>query len=169
MLIKFTDFIKIRIKNYDKNKINLYKKKYIQHIIPNYFDEEYIDKIIFDNNNLFYVFIISSDITTFQKNDDIGFIIIRKIFHNNYKQHFAIPLFAITFSMRKYGYGKLLLDELKLLLLSKKYIRYHLILHSLKNSLNFYLNYGFHVITKNKYLQSIENISKQDFLLEYVF
>jgi len=167
MLITFNQFIKLKNFKIQKDKINNYKVRFVRKLCQDDFDTYYLNKIFKDNRNILLIFIISGDISSYQKFDEIGFVVIRKISDYNNNIKFAIPLLGIHHKMRNFGYGELLLKNLETYINKNFFKKYFFILHTLKKSLNFYLRYGFKPIAKNKYLQRIEELKEDDILLEY--
>ena len=90
-----------------------------------------------------------------------GICITRKILENKDKRRIVILLIAIHPNVRKCGYGTIFMDELIDYLNRNKKIE--LILHSLKESINFYLKYGFEEMNSNrhKFILNYEGLDKE--------
>lgn len=141
MLISINKFFKVIFENkYQKALKYKYKliKKYCENI-----DIEYLKKICNDKNYHIYLYTIDT-INTISlenyKNKIIGIIIYRIILNTNSKIRIYISLLTIHKSMRKYGYGKILVDEI-VTKYNTKIVE--VVLLSLKTSYNFYNSLGF--------------------------
>jgi hypothetical protein len=94
------------------------------------------------------------------KNEITTIIIYRKIHSNINKIKYIVLLIAVLPILRKCGYGTISLNEFINYIYKKKHIE--IILHSLKSSLHFYLNYGFTQIEKNKFLENYESHTENE-------
>ena len=145
-------------KNYKKDK-KLIAKKELKKFAENVSDK-FIDKICLDRNNKIYFYGINDII---QISEIIGICVIRRISENKDKKRYVILLIAIYPNVRKCGYGTIFLNEMIDYLKKKK--KMDLILHSLKESIYFYIKYGFKQLEKgnyNRFLMNYEGLGKEE-------
>lgn len=131
--------------------INL-KDNYI--IYSDYCDninEKYIDNLINDKKNKILINGIDDNL-----NNITSFIIFRKIILKK-EVNYIILLMGVHKEYRRYGYGKILLDEfIEYIKNSKTNKPKNIILHSLESSEEFFLNYGFLKIKNSRFIKNYE-------------
>lgn len=159
-LNKLIPMIQLFAETVDNGFIN-----YLFHRIYN--ETESIEKLV--NKGELEILIYSSN-TQFKLKNSQGFIIFTKTTHSVTKEEkIYVLLVCIAKPYRKYGYGKVFMEEFidhikKTNIKSKR-----IILHSLDSSLNFYLALGFTVVpdkaTNYKKLFKFEKYEKDTILL----
>jgi ribosomal protein S18 acetylase RimI-like enzyme len=153
-----------KYKNYKMNladsKIK-FAKKYANNI-----NLKFLTRICNDRLNKFVFYGMSSQINL---NELASIIIYRKVYSDSKKQRFIIMIIAVHPELRDKGYGSLTMDDF-FNYLRKKNKKIEIILHSIKSSINFYLNIGFNIITNNKFIEKYEgeDINEDDKILKYV-
>jgi hypothetical protein len=153
MLISLNKFLKIKFKDkYEKSQKQKHKliAKYSEKI-----NIDYIKELCNDKNNKIFLYSINNTLTDNYKNEIIGIVIIRKILNTISKIRLYIPLISIHSTMRNYGYGICIIDEIV-----KKYTNnktLEIVLLSLKNSYEFYKKLGFYY-TNVKFIKQNETI-----------
>ena len=173
MLITFDTFLTHKYTDYktlkkERRNIVTHKINFIKYISNNSFEDDFIKKIVSSKLSNFYVFTISNS-NSFDINNYIGFLILRKsdIFYDY--QSFTIPLFAIYKNAQNKGYGSMMLNELKLLIKSKHNKTCHIYLHAINNTKNFYISNGFNYSNYTDLITTYENIEDHDTILKLVF
>jgi predicted GNAT family N-acyltransferase len=153
MLISLNKFLKSKFKeNYEK----AYKQKY--KLIAKYCDNiniDYLKEMCDDTNNKIYLYSINEVLTDNYKNEIIGIAVIRKILNTKSKTRLYIPLISIHLSMRSYGYGQTIIDQIV-----NKYTKNNtleIVLLSLESSYEFYSKMGF-IKSNVKFIEKHETI-----------
>lgn len=137
--------------NYDFNTFKIKCIEKIKTIFPNYFTkitQEYIDNIL-SNKNIQIIF--SCLDTKFSISNITSILIYHKTKSSKLTKYYVLIL-GTHKKFRKYGYGKLILDEFVEFVKNSKTNqdnKIKILLKSLDSSLNFYLNYGFIICTDN--------------------
>ncbi len=196
MIIQYSQFIKTKLikwfgpkESYSIETYNHYYLAGLTHIIPliKQFAETVNDNFI---DNLFHklqdqsisieklasrgeieIIFYSSD-TEFKLQNIKGFIIYTKTSHSVTKEEkIYLLLLCINKSYRKYGYGKVFMDEFIQFIKNSNTKSKRIILHSLDKSLQFYKSVGFTEIpdkaSNYKKLFKFEKYNKKTVLLEY--
>jgi len=149
-------------KNLRANNENVIKmKSKIVKKFANNINEKFIHNVCSDKSNKF---LFNSMNYTLHDNEITSIILYRKIFNKTNKIRIVIFIIAVKTELRNNGYGSLTLDEFINYICKKKPLE--IILHSLKTSLHFYLNYGFKQIESNKFIENYEGIqTEQDHII----
>tara|TARA_B100000902_G_scaffold383779_1_gene423078 strand:- start:5084 stop:5650 length:567 start_codon:yes stop_codon:yes gene_type:complete len=159
---KFKEYKK-NLRGNNENVIKM-KSKIVKKFADN-ISEKFIDNVCSDKLNkiLFY-----SMNHTLHNNEITSIIIYRKILNTSNKIRVIIFIIAVRKELRNNGYGSLTLHEFTNYIYKKKPLE--IILHSLKTSLHFYLNYGFKQIERNKFIEDYEGIycDQEHIILKYV-
>lgn len=153
---------------YKDYKINLTNAKIkVARKYANNISLKFLKRICQDKLNKFIFYGMNSEINL---NELASIVIYRKVFANSVKQRFIIMVIAVHPELRGTGYGTLSLDDF-FLYLSKKNKKIEIILHSIKSSINFYLNFGFNIIDSNRFIEKYEgeDINEEDKILKIVF
>lgn len=141
--------------NYKNDKIstvNFFIKKFANNI-----NQKYIDKVCKSNNRILFLS-KSGDINY---NDIIATIIDKKILKVKGKVRYVIFIFAVLPKFRNMGYGRdSLIKYYDFIKKSKKITE--IVLHSLKESINFYTKVGYKEIQINFFLQYFEGLKEND-------
>ena len=141
--------------NYKKDKIltvNFFIKKFANNI-----NQKYIDKVCKSNNRI--LFLSKTGLINYE--DIIATIIDRKILKVKGKVRYVIFIFAVLPKFRSMGYGKdSLIKYYDFIKKSKKITE--IVLHSLKESINFYTKVGYKEIQINFFLQYFEGLKEND-------
>lgn len=123
--------------------IDVIKKKF-----PSYFSNislEYVDRVLINKSNKILFSCLDSD--EFNLKNVSSILIYHKIKINisqTFKQtKYYILLLGTHEDFRKFGYGKVMLDEFVEFIKLKKSPNIIILLKSLESSLNFYIDYGF--------------------------
>ena len=153
MLISLNKFLKSKFKEKYEKALKQ-KHNFIAKFCDN-INADYLKEMCDDTNNKIYLYSINEVLTDNYKNEIIGIAVIRKILNTNNKTRIYIPLISIHTSMRSYGYGKIILEEI-----IDKYNRektLEIVLLSLVSSYDFYSKLGF---TKSnvKFIEKNETI-----------
>lgn len=138
-------------KEYKKNK-HLIVRKDIRVYAKNVSDK-FIDRICDDRNNRIIFYGINKDAIFTEL---VGVCIYRKILNSKKKNRYVILLIGIHPKVRNCGYGSIFMNEI-MIFFKKKDKETEIILHSLKEAINFYLNFGFKIIEKEKFNKFIIN------------
>lgn len=88
-------------------------------------------------------------------------IMYRKTSHTKYKKQYALIVFLVHPSLRGLGYGTLAMSEF-IDFLSITSQKVDIVLHSLKESIPFYLSFGFSEINPTKFLRTYEDLDEND-------
>lgn len=193
MIYQYSQFVKNKLiklyKTYSDETFNKYYLAGLNQIIPiiKFFAETISDGFI---DNLFHkiqeetrsieklisrgeieIIMYSSD-TNFKLNNTKGFIVYTKTVHSVTKEEkIYLLLLCIDKPYRKYGYGKVFMEEFIDFLKNSNSKPKRIILHSLDSSLPFYLAIGFieipDKITNYKKLFKYEKYDKKTVLIEY--
>jgi N-acetylglutamate synthase-like GNAT family acetyltransferase len=195
MIIQYSDFVKNKLTKwfgshgYSVETYNKYYTSGLTSIIPiiKYFAEtvngDFIDQLfhkLFEptvsieklvSRGEIEVIIYSSE-TEFKLANAKGFIVYTKTTHSVTKEEkIYLLLLCVNKSYRKYGYGKVFMEEFIELVKNSNSKSKRVILHSLDTSLQFYKSFGFteipDKITNYKKLFKYEKYDKQTVLLEY--
>ena len=193
MIIQYSDFVKNKLTKwfgshgYSVETYNKYYTSGLTSIIPiiKYFAEtvngDFIDQLfhkLFEptvsieklvSRGEIEVIIYSSE-TEFKLANAKGFIVYTKTTHSVTKEEkIYLLLLCVNKSYRKYGYGKVFMEEFIELVKNSNSKSKRVILHSLDTSLQFYKSFGFTVIpdkiTNYKKLFKYEKYDKQTVLL----
>lgn len=138
-------------KEYKKNK-HLIVRKDVKIYAKNVSDK-FIDRICNDQNNRIIFYGINKDVTFTEL---VGVCIYRKILNSKKKNRYVILLIGIHPKVRNCGYGSVFMNEI-MIFFKKKDKETEIILHSLKEAITFYLNFGFEIIEKEKFNKFIIN------------
>jgi len=144
--------------NIQKNiELDKYYEKYCDNI--NY---KYFQIIKNDLKNKILLHSIDNKIDSLNENIS-SFIIYRKIILKN-DINYIIFLIGVYEDIRNYGYGKLILDEFieNIRIKNKSFKKINIILHSLDESKYFFINYGFRIIDKSKFLKNYEGWNSKE-------
>lgn len=165
-LKRYKKYNKINYENYYYSGINYIKPKVIE--FADTINENFIDSI-FCNNDIEFIF-YSTD-TTFSLKYCKGIIIYTKSYNSITKEeNIYLLLICVDRHYRKFGYGKVFLEEFIDYMKETNNKNKKIILHSLDKSINFYKNIGFTDIedSPNKYkkLFKYEKYDKNINLLE---
>ena len=193
MIYQYSQFVKNKLTKwynmYSDETFNKYYLAGLTQIIPiiKIFAETISDEFI---NNLFYkvqaetgsidklvshgeieIIMYSSD-TNFKLKDAKGFIVYTKTVHSVTKEEKVyLLLLCIDKSYRKYGYGKVFMEEFIEFVKNSNNKTKRIILHSLDSSLQFYLALGFtkvpDKITNYKKIFKYEKYNKESVLIEF--
>ncbi len=167
MIFSYSDLVKNKAKKKKLNYTQLYIngletlkpmiKKYAETI-----NEGFIDQILNDND--IEIMLYCSN-TNFSINNCSGFIIYTKTIDKIY-----LLLLCVNKQNRKFGYGKVFLEEFIEYIKNKHKKNKKLVLHPLDNTVSFYKTFGFNEINcePNKYkkLFKYEKYDKNANLLE---
>lgn len=197
MIIQYSQFVKTKLskwfgleKSYSVETYNHYYLVGLSYIIPliKQFAETVNENFI---ENLFHkiqdpavsieklvsrgeieIIIYSSD-TQFKLTNAKGFIVYTKTTHSVTKEEkIYLLLLCVNKSYRKYGYGKVFMEEFIQLVKNSNSKSKRVILHSLDTSLQFYKSFGFtevpDKVTNYKKLFKYEKYDKETILLEYL-
>lgn len=140
MLFLLEDIIEISSKIIDKI-LDLIKNKYTENL-----NEKFIKNILNDNKNK----IIFQNIDYKMNNyNNTSILIYRKVYYKGVNKYYIL-LLGTHKDFRNLGYGKLLLDEFINYLNKKDKNQEKIIyLNSVKESINFYIKYGFKKTNQN--------------------
>ena len=176
MIVEVNDlFNSMYMKKNNINKINSKFTKYRDHkknfklmkrkLVYKYADninKKFIENCLDDKRNKLLVSCIDNyDIDIYNIS---GVIICRKTFNSKDKIRYIILVIAVKPNIRGYGYGGIIIEDMKLFLFKNNKIL-ELILHSLKTSYDFYIKNGFRQIEKNSFLERYESVDSNDFIL----
>lgn len=196
MIIQYSQFVKTKLSKWfgseDSNPIDTYNYYYmsgLECIIPmikqfaetvngNFIDNLFhklqdpsvsIEKLVARGE--IEIIIYSSD-TQFKLSNAKGFIVYTKTTHSVTKEEkIYLLLLCVNKTYRKYGYGKVFMDEFIQFIKNSNNKSKRVILHSLDTSLQFYKSFGFTEIpdkvTNYKKLFKFEKYDKKTVLLEY--
>lgn len=161
MIFLYSDYLKDKlIKKYNNYDIYLYDKYYkigiykISPIIKEYADninEGFIDFIL-NSNNIEIVFY--SNNSTKSINNNLGIIIYTKstnIYNKQKKNNIYLLLLCIKKKYRKFGYGKVFLEEFIDYIKNLNNNDKTIVLHPLISSVYFYKTFGFSEIIDKPY------------------
>lgn len=160
MLLSINDYLKK--KNIKLTKRNLYSEKVtiLKKLEINDFGPNYVEGILKDCKVKFFIYCSDNQI--------LGIVIIKLITTNKNFKKYVITLLAIKKNQRGKGHGQNMINLLfnKLKINKKITIIY---VHSVRNSLNFYLKNHF-VLTDDycDFLNRIEDINDDANILKYV-
>ena len=115
-------------------------------------NNKFISRICLDNNNKIIFYGINK---TINMSELVGVCVYRKILDTKEKR-IVILLIAIHPNVRNCGYGNIFMKELLDYLKNDKILE--VILHSLSDSTNFYLKFGFKYTNQNKFISNYEGI-----------
>ncbi len=196
MIIQYSQFVKTKLSKWfgseDSKQVDTYNYYYIsglEYIIPliKQFAETVNENFI---DNLFHkiqdptvsieklvtrgeieIIIYSSD-SQFKLSNAKGFIVYTKTTHSVTKEEkIYLLLLCVNKSYRKYGYGKVFMEEFIQFIKNSNSKSKRVILHSLDTSLQFYKSFGFNEVpdkvTNYKKLFKYEKYDKETVLLEY--
>lgn len=196
MIIQYSQFVKTKLskwfgseKSYSSETYNHYYLVGLSLIIPliKQFAETVNENFI---DNLFHkiqdpavsieklvtrgeieIIIYSSD-SQFKLSNAKGFIVYTKTTHSVTKEEkIYLLLLCVNKTYRKYGYGKVFMDEFIQFIKNSNSKSKRVILHSLDTSLQFYKSFGFtevpDKVTNYKKLFKYEKYDKETVLLEY--
>jgi ribosomal protein S18 acetylase RimI-like enzyme len=140
MIFSYSELVKNKAKKYNLNYDKLYKNglNTIKLLVKEYADtinETFIDQIL--NHDDIYFILYSNNVQFLIKNC-IGVIIYTKTNDKIY-----LLLICIDKKYRKYGYGKLFLNEFIEYIKLKHTKNKKMILHSIDKSIEFYKTFGF--------------------------
>jgi len=196
MIIQYSQLVKNKlVQLYGENSgytDSIYNQLYLSglaHIIPmlKYFaetiSEDFIDRLFYKLTNEtpsieklvsrgeIEICIYTSD-TKFKLANSKGFAVYTKTTHSVTKEEkIYLLLLCIGKPYRKYGYGKVFMEEFLEWVSNSSGKSKRVILHSLDSSLHFYLSLGFteipDKITNYKKLFKFEKYDKESVLLEY--
>jgi ribosomal protein S18 acetylase RimI-like enzyme len=140
-------------KFYKSKKIEIEKYKFIATYCNN-INTEYLQRICEDKNNKIYLYTINQTLNVNYMDEIIGIAIIRTILKNKSKTRIYIPLISVHKDMRNYGYGNIIMNEIK-----NKYnnLILEIVLLSLKSSYDFYKKIGF-IKSRVHYIKQNETI-----------
>ncbi len=197
MIIQYSQFVKTKLskwfgpdKSYSMETYNYYYLAGLSYIIPlikqfaetvneNFIDHLFhhkikdpavsIEKLV--SRGEIEIIIYSSD-TQFKLANAKGFIIYTKTTHSVTKEEkIYLLLLCVNKTYRKYGYGKVFMDEFIQFIKNSNSKSKRVILHSLDTSLQFYKSFGFtevpDKVTNYKKLFKFEKYDKETVLLEY--
>ena len=154
MLININKFLKTYFKD-NLSKAISQKHKFLHRFCEN-INIEYLKSMCTDLNNKILLYTMNQVLTDNYKNEIIGIVVIRKILNTSSKIRIYIPLISIHASMRNYGYGMIIMDEIVSKYNKNKTLE--IVLLSLKSSYNFYSKLGF-IKFNVKFIQKNETIS----------
>lgn len=196
MIIQYSQFVKNKLikwygskSDYTDETFNQYYLAGLVHIIPliksfaDTISNDFIDRLFHKLSDQTVSFeklaargeieicIYTSD-TNFKLSNAKGFAVYTKTTHSVTKEEkIYLLLLCIDKSYRKYGYGKVFMEEFIELIEKSNGKSKRIILHSLDSSLPFYLSIGFteipDKITNYKKLFKFEKYEKDSVLLEY--
>ena len=194
MIYQYSQFVKNKLSKqyvqYSEETFNKYYLAGLKQIIPiiKFFAEtindEFIDKMFYkvtvENCSIeqlvsrgeIEIMMYSSD-TVFKLKDAKGFIVYTKTVHSITKEEkIYLLLICIDKSYRKYGYGKVFMEEFIEFVKKSNDKSKRIILHSLDTSLQFYLALGFTKIPDKiinyRKLFKYEKYNKETMLLQII-
>ena len=148
--------------NYKNDKIstiNFFIKKFANNI-----NQKYIDKVCKSNNRILFL----SKTGLINYDDIIATIIDKKILKVKGKIRYAIFIFAVLPKYRNMGYGRnSLVKYYNFIKKSNKIIE--IVLHSISESIEFYVKVGYKEIKINFFLQYFEGLKESDNYKFYKF
>ena len=155
---EFKEFKDLKeFKNF-KSNISELKNRFVNRYTNYYFNNKYITDLL--SNKSSKLICLSID-KYFNSNNIPSILIYRKMYTNNNIVRISIFVISTLKKARGLGYGKLILDLFCDYIKEKyKNKNIELILHSLDNSIEFYINYGFEEIKNSVYLSRIEGYSE---------
>lgn len=147
-LFEFEKIIKEKFNNSNKEldywNYYLFATELIKKIFPFYFSKinvKYIENLLSNKNNKLIVFCIDNK---FIVKNITSILIYHKTIHKKISKYYILALGSHE-RVRKYGYGKILLDEFIewIKLNDNSSNSKQILLKSLESSMGFYLDYGF--------------------------
>jgi predicted GNAT family N-acyltransferase len=153
MLVSLNKFLKSKFKERYEKALKQ-KHNFIAKFCDN-INMDYLKAMCADSNNKIYLYSINESLTDNYKNEIIGIAVVRLILNTNTKARIYVPLISVHTSMRSYGYGKSILDEIIDKYNKEKTLE--IVLLSLESSYDFYTKLGF---TKSnvKFIEKNETI-----------
>ena len=206
-ILSFKQYLKERFTNNSKYKkslknIQTFKLQFIQECSNTIFSDEFMNKLINNNNYLFFVLKretrergvaelreelatskerafgelreeITPAITTnnlYKHNNYIGLCILSIVSVNSNKFISTIPYISIKEELRSKGYGSIFISNITNYIM--KYYNsntYFIYLHSIPDSIQFYIKNGFKIISKEEFrkmkIRFIETLENNDIIL----